>query len=93
MVLFDLRTDESHWGFREAVNRGLDIEPELRSLNLHGDVCRVKWWDQFDRGLLLPTILSGKVSGVGSRIGQSNEEEDTVEFIANEKLIRYDRVG
>ncbi len=93
MVLFDIRLDDSHCGFIEAVNRGLDLEPELRYLKQHGYVGSAKWWEQYDQGLLRKKMRSGTVTWVGPRIGEYNEVEDTVEFIAIEELIRYDRVG
>jgi hypothetical protein len=94
MMLFDIRTDESHAGFIAAVNRGLDSEPGNPYLSRFGHVCSSHWWACFDRGELPVEVLSGEVSHSGTRVEEwTGETEDVVEFVCGGQVIGYDRVG
>jgi hypothetical protein len=94
MVLFDIRTDDSHAGFIAAVNRGLDSEPGNPYLTRFGHVCSPHWWACFDRGELPVEVLSGEVTHAGPRIEEwTGEPEDVVEFVCDGQVIGYDRVG
>jgi hypothetical protein len=93
MVLFDVRTDDSHAGFIAAVNRGLDSEPGNAYLSRFGHVCSPQWWACFDRGELPVEVLTGQVTLVGGRTEPwSDEPEDVIEFRCGEQTIGYDRV-
>ena len=93
MVVFDIRTDDSHAGFVAAVNRGLDDQPTNPYLARYGHVGSEHWWECFDRGELPVEVLSGHVTHVGSRVQEWGEEEDLIEFDSNGRLIGYDREG
>src|SRR5262245_41949038 len=93
MLLFDIRTDDSHAGFVAAVNRGLDSEPGSSYLSQFGHVGSPTWWACLDRGLLPIKVLSGEVTLVGARPEPwSDEPEDVVEFHCDGNAIAYDRV-
>ena len=94
MMLFNIRTDESHVGFIAAVNRCLDSEPGNPYLVRYGHVCSERWWMAFDKGELAVVVLSGKVTHVGMRREEwTNEAEDIIEFDVNGQNISYDREG
>jgi hypothetical protein len=94
MVLFNIRTDGSHDGYIAAVNCGLHSQPENMYLTRYGHVCSEQWWASFDRGEIPVEVLSGPVTHAGPRLEKwSDEVEDIIEFIANGKVIGYDRLG
>jgi hypothetical protein len=90
--LFDIRSDDSHAGFVEVVNRGLADEPGNAYLARFGPVCSARWWACFDRGELPVKVLSGVVTHAGPRLQEWGEVEDVVEFVCGGRVIRYDRV-
>lgn len=92
MVLFDIRTDDSHTGFIAAVNRGLDSVPGNPYLARFGHVCSPRWWACFDRGELPVKVLTGIVLHVGPRWDRFGETEDVVEFDCDGRAIAYDRL-
>lgn len=92
MVLFDIRTDDSHAGFIAAVNRGLDSEPENPYLLRFGHVASPRWWACLDSGELPMKSLSGVVTHVGPRQDWCDEQEDVIEFSCNGRTIAYDRL-
>ena len=94
MILFNIRSDDSHASFIAAVNNGLDSEPGNPYLVRYGHVCSERWWMAFDKGELPIVVLSGKVTHVGPRLEEwTNEVEDIIEFAANGQTIGYDRYG
>ncbi len=94
MVLFDIRTDDSHDGFIAAVNRGLDSEPDNPYLSRFGHVCSPRWWACVDRGELPVKMLSCVVTHVGPRCDcLSDESEDVVELVCDGQVFAYDRIG
>lgn len=94
MVLFDIRTDDSHAGFIAGVNRGLDGLPGNPYLASFGPVCSPHWWACLDRGELPLEVLTGEVSFVGMRAGPSfDEPEDVVEFVCGGQPQVYDRLN
>lgn len=92
MILFDIRTDDSHSGFIAAVNRGLDSVPGNSYLPRFGHVCSPQWWACFDRGELPVKVLTGAVSHVGLRRDYLGELEDVVEIDCNGWAIAYERL-
>lgn len=80
MVLFDVRTDDSHAGYIADVNRSLDSVPENPYLARFGPVCSPRWWACFDRGELPVEVLSGEVLYTGPRLDPFDEIEDVIEF-------------
>lgn len=94
MILFDIRTDNSHANYIAAVNRYLDSEPDNAYLSRFGHVCSPHWWTCHDRGELPIEVQSGPVTLVGPRPNPlSDEPEDVVEFDCSGQLVAYDRVG
>ncbi len=94
MILFNIRTDDSHASLIAAVNHGLDSEPGNPYLVRYGHVCGKRWWMAFDEGELPIVVLSGKVTHVGPRLEEwSNEVEDYIAFDANGQSVGYDRNG
>lgn len=92
VILFDIRTDDSHAGFIAAVNRGLDSVPGNPYLARFGHVCSPRWWACFDRGELPVKVLTGIVSHVGPRRDFVGELEDVVEFDRDGRATAYDRL-
>jgi hypothetical protein len=93
MVLFDIRTDDSHAGFIAAVNRGLDSVPGIPYLSRFGYVCSPRWWECLDRGELPVEVLTGDVSLVGPPWEPwPDESADVVEFDCDGQVLAYDRL-
>jgi hypothetical protein len=92
VVLFDIRTDDSHAGFIAAVNRGLDSVPGNPYLGRFGHVASPRWWACYDRGELPVKRLSGEVTHVGPRQDYCGEQEDVIEFDCGDRVIAYDRL-
>jgi hypothetical protein len=92
VVLFDIRTDDSHTGFIAAVNRGMDSVPGNPYSARFGHVCSPRWWSCFDRGELPVKVLTGVVSHVGPREEHFGETEDVVEFDCGGGAVAYDRL-
>ena len=93
MLLFDIRSDDSHAGFIQAVNRSLDAEPGHVYLSQHGYLCSPMWWMQFDQRDFPIKTKFGQITWVGPRLAGFNEEEDVIEFLSKDGVIGYDRVG
>jgi hypothetical protein len=92
VILFDIRTDESHTGSIASVNRSLDGVPGNPYLARFGYVCSPQWWACVDRGELPAKMLTGVVSHVGPRQDRFGEAEDVVEFDCDGGLVAYDRL-
>ncbi len=91
VLLFDIRTDQSHAGYISVVNQGLDREPGNVYRTQFGHVGSPRWWACFDRGELPVKAHAGIVTFVGLRAGWGSEEEDVIEFSSNGRLVAYDR--
>ncbi|MFG0295412.1 MAG: hypothetical protein ACF8PG_05835 [Maioricimonas sp. JB045] len=91
VTLFDIRVDDSHAGYIDAVNRGLQSVPDKTYLTQFGPVGSERWWACYDRGELPVKVLTGPVTFVGERVDMYDETEDVVEFVADGKPRVYGR--